>query len=484
MLKIYNSISREKQEFIPLISNVVSLYVCGVTVYDYCHIGHARTYIFFDIVVRYFNFLGFKVNFIRNITDIDDKILNKAKQQQVLPDLIAKQFTEEMQRDFVDLNLLIPTYEPKATEYIEMMIKLINKLLINNYAYIGSNGDVFYNTKSFKNYGSLAKRDLENMQHTDRVEEEVQLSKLHLQDFVLWKLVVKEELGWDSPWGYGRPGWHTECATMSLELFGNEFDIHGGGADLIFPHHENEVAQIEGIVGKKVVNYWMHVGFLQVNQQKMSKSLGNFTLIRKILEIYPAEVLRYFMLSAHYRTQIEFTEDKLQVAKLSLERLYLSIRGINLEINSGSQSELEFTLKTNNYYLEKFQSAMDDDFNTPLALSVLFELSKELNILKEKDKEKNKVSIKAQIIANLLIKIANIIGLLIDDPEEFLCQSSKNVKTNLNFLSTEEIEELITKRNLARKVKNWELADLIRQDLSKQGILLEDQNDKTIWRRG
>ena len=369
--------------------------------------------------------------------------------------------------------MLIPTYEPKATEYIEIMIKLINKLLINHYAYIGSNGDVFYNTKNFKNYGILAKRDLENMQHTDRVEEAVQLSKLHLQDFVLWKLVVKEELGWNSPWGYGRPGWHTECAAMSLELFGKEFDIHGGGADLIFPHHENEVAQIEGIVGKRVVNYWMHVGFLQVNQQKMSKSLGNFTLIREILAIHPAEVLRYFMLSSHYRSQIEFTEDKLQVAKLSLERLYLSIRGINLEINLNSQEEYEFNLKTNNYYLEKFRSAMDDDFNTPLALSVLFELSKELNILKEK----NKASIKAQIIANLLIKIAYIIGLFIEDPEKFLCQSSKNFKINSNFLSTEEIEELIAKRNLARKSKDWQLADLIRQDLAKQGILLEDHGE-------
>ncbi len=484
MLKIYNSISREKQEFIPLTPKVVNLYVCGVTVYDYCHIGHARTYMFFDTVVRYFNFLGFKVNFIRNITDVDDKILNKAKQHKVLPDLIAKQFTEEMQIDFAALNLLIPEYEPKATEYIEIMIKLINKLLINNYAYIGTNGDVFYNTKNFKNYGSLAKRDLENMQHTDRVEEEVQVAKLNLQDFVLWKLVVKEELGWNSPWGYGRPGWHTECAAMSLELFGNEFDIHGGGADLIFPHHENEVAQIEGIVGKRVVNYWMHVGFLQVNQQKMSKSLGNFTLIREILAVYPAEVLRCFMLSSHYRSQIEFTEDKLQVAKLSLERLYLSIRGINLEINLGSQEEHEFNLKINNYYLEKFTSAMEDDFNTPLVLSILFELSKELNILKENDKEKNKVSIKAQIMANLLIKIANIIGLLIEDPEEFFCQSSKNFKTNSNVISTQEIKELITKRNLARKAKDWQLADLIRQNLAKQGILLEDQGEQTTWRRG
>lgn len=555
MLKIYNSISKKKEKFVSLNNRIVKLYLCGVTVYDYCHIGHARTYIFFDIVVRYLDFLGFKVNFIRNITDVDDKILKKAEQLNLLPEIITKQFIEAMRQDFATLNLLPPTYEPKATDHIDLMIKLINKLLINNYAYIGTNGDVFFNTKNFQNYGNLAKRDIENMQHTDRVADTIQQAKLNSQDFVLWKVVInKNELGWQSPWGYGRPGWHTECAAMSLEFLGNEFDIHGGGADLIFPHHENEIAQIESITGKPAINYWMHVGFLRINQQKMSKSLGNFKLIKDVLKVYHPEVLRYFMLSSHYRSQIEFTDHKLQVAKLSLERLYLSIRGIgiaqqsiataarqtmatdqdnlfeaevlNIEknVNYNKQNtstsiikklckkEQNFKLQMTKYYLSKFQAAMDDDFNTPLALSVLFELSKKLNIIKEHHNQlqirldygnlntqdvesipqsaSNKIlkkqtsffKFKIQVITNLLIKIGNIIGLLTIDPEKFLRQSLQQTN-ELNVLTNDAIEELIIKRNNARKMKDWPLADAIRQELLKHDVLLEDNKGQTIWRK-
>lgn len=469
MLKIYNTISRKKEEFVPINDGQVSIYVCGVTVYDYCHIGHARTYLFFDTVTRYFHFLGHKVTLVRNITDIDDKILNKSKQSHQSFEYITKTFIQAMHEDFAALGLLKPQFEPKATEFITEMLHLINILLSNNYAYIGNNGDVFYNVSTFKNYGLLSKHNFNNMQHTDRLEQEVQNSKHHSQDFVLWKLVNHSEPGWQSPWGYGRPGWHTECTAMSLKLFDKTFDIHGGGFDLMFPHHENEIAQAEAVTGNTFVNYWMHVGFLQINQEKMSKSKGNFTLIRDLLKEVHPEIVRYFMLSSHYRTQIEFSYDKLHVAKNSLERLYMSLRNLS----NSDPDDINYSDPIYVQYEKKFKDAMNDDFNTPFALTVLFELSKEINIIKEKS------IIQANSLAITLKKLANSLGLLLIDGETFLHTQTHN---NIN-ISEQEIENLIAERNKLRTAKNWQAADLIRNQLAEQGIFLEDNGADTIWRR-
>jgi len=468
MLKIYNTINQKKQEFIPIKPKEVGIYVCGVTVYDYCHIGHARTYLFFDAVVRYLNFLGYNINFVRNITDVDDKILNKAKESNQSFNVITEQFIKAMHQDFDALNLLKPTSEPKATEFIINIIDLIKILLIKKYAYIGSNGDVFYSISQFKDYGTLSKRNLDNMQDGDRVEEHIQNAKQESLDFVLWKLTDHLEVGWDSPWGYGRPGWHIECSAMSLNLLGSNFDIHGGGFDLILPHHENEIAQSEAANASKFVNYWMHVGFLQINKEKMSKSLGNFTLIRDVLKTVHPEVLRYWMLSAHYRSQVEFSYDRLQIAKNSLDRLYLALRELPEQSINQNINNIDYNEK----FTEKFITAMNDDFNTPEAIAVLFELAKEINIIKEQSLEQ------ASLLGVILKKLAQSIGLLMVDCESFLHGHLEN-----NNISEQEIQNLIAERNKARKEKNWQQADLIRQQLINKGIYLEDVGSETKWRR-
>lgn len=463
MLKIYNTITQQKQEFISRKPNQVGIYVCGVTVYDYCHIGHARTYIFFDMVIRYLKFLGYKVNYLRNITDVDDKILNKAKQQNEPFTVITERFIQAMHQDFNALNLLKPNKEPRATEFIINIIELIKILLEKQYAYIGNNGDIFYSVSKFKNYGLLSKRNLNNMQEGNRVEEHIQQAKQELHDFALWKLTDPKEVGWNSPWGYGRPGWHIECSAMSLCLLGNNFDIHGGGFDLIFPHHENEIAQSEAATNTKFVNYWMHVGFLQINQEKMSKSLGNFTLIKDILKTVHPEVLRYWMLTAHYRSQVEFSYNNLQTAKNSLDRLYLALRDL---------PDLTFPAAiNNNQFTEKFITAMNDDFNTPEAIAILFELAKEINIIKHQNLEQ------AKFLGYVLKKLANSIGLLYTDLEQFL-----HGNLQYNNISEQEIVNLIKQRNIARQQKQWQQADLIREHLANHGIHLEDIGNITKWR--
>jgi cysteinyl-tRNA synthetase len=464
MLKIYNTIFQKKQDFKSIVPNKIGIYVCGVTVYDYCHIGHARTYLFFDAVIRYLMFLGYEINFVRNITDIDDKILNKAKETNELFNLITEKYIQAMHEDFDALNLLKPTSEPKATDFIIHIIDLIKILLNNKYAYIGNNGDVFYSVSKFKNYGMLSKRDLNNTKEGLRVEQIVQQAKADTHDFVLWKLTDINEVGWQSPWGYGRPGWHIECSAMSLKLLGNTFDIHGGGFDLIFPHHENEIAQSEASNNKKFVNYWMHVGFLQINKEKMSKSLGNFTLIRDILKTIHPEVLRFWMLSSHYRSQVDFSYDKLETAKHALNRLYLALRDFPNEI-------IDQNLNQQESFTEKFITAMNDDFNTPEAIAVLFELAKEINIVKSDD------IAMAVFLSVILKKLAQSIGLLLLTSEDFL-------QKNNNSISTQEIEDLIFKRNLARQQKNWQEADLIRDQLAINGIYLEDKDKvTTLWRK-
>jgi cysteinyl-tRNA synthetase len=421
----------------------------------------------FDSIIRYLQFLGYQVNYIRNITDVDDKILNRAKQSNESFSTITKKFTTAMHADFAALNLLPPTKEPKATDFIQDMLKLIADLVQKDYAYVGTNGDVFFSVNKFKPYGQLSKRDFTNMQHTDRVEQEVKDAKRNVQDFVLWKLVDSSEVGWDSEFGYGRPGWHIECSAMALKLFGNTFDIHGGGFDLTFPHHENEIAQSEAATATKFTNYWMHVGFLRVNEEKMSKSLNNFILIKDLLAQAHPEVIRYFVLSAHYRSQVEFSYDKLAVAKHSLGRLYLSLRDLPSEQSIDNQIED----KTVAQYKARFLAAMNDDFNTPLAFTVLFEIAKELNIAKEQSL--NTIS----SLAALLVELGNSLGILLESPQQFLHSQMAD-----NSLSIAEIEDLVNKRNQARQDRNWQLADQIRDQLKKHGIQLEDQGDKTVWR--
>lgn len=468
MLKIYNTITQSKQEFVPIIAKQASIYLCGATVYDYCHIGHARTCIVFDAIVRYLLFSGYQVNYIRNITDVDDKILHKANQEHRLFKEVAEYYTKAMHEDFAALNLLPPTFEPKATDYILEMINLIKVLLDNNYAYIGTNGDVFYSVHQFANYGKLSKKVLTDLQEGIRVVESVQQSKQETNDFVLWKLAENKEVGWNSPWGYGRPGWHIECSAMSLKLLGKHFDIHGGGLDLIFPHHENEIAQSVAANSDKFVNYWIHVGFVQLNQEKMSKSLGNFILIRDVLKKVHPEVLKYWVLSAHYRTQVEFSYDRLINSKQALDRLYLALRDLpdvhNVELKKYCQEYYED-------YLEKFKAKMNDDFNTPEALSILFELAKQINIIKKTSVEQ------AACLASLLKQLGQSIGVLFCEPENFLHSLTGSE------ISEQEIEQLIIKRNQARLEKNWQEADLIRNKLANQGIYLEDQDGHTLWRK-
>ena len=450
MLKIYNSLTKEKEFFKPIHDGRVSLYACGMTVYDYCHLGHARTMVSFDVVVRYLRSLNFEVNYVRNITDIDDKIINRANERNIAFDQLTSEFIEAMHDDEKALNILPPNEEPRATEYIDTIINLIALLLEKGFAYLGDNGDVYYQVSKFKEYGKLSKKDIQGLDAGHRVD--VNESKIAPLDFVLWKKAKAGEPHWSSPWGDGRPGWHIECSAMSMNCLGENFDIHGGGYDLQFPHHENEIAQSEAASGKPFANYWMHVGFLQINQEKMSKSLGNFFTIRDALKKYDAEVLRYFLISSQYRSQLNYSLDNLDNAKRSLERLYQSIKGIALDASYHIDKQ----------WVERFNEAMNDDFNTPEALSVLFKLSHEVN--KTKD----------GVLAATLKHLANVLGILEKSPDAFL-------KGNVD--DTQEIEALIVKRNKARMDKNWALADEIRQRLLTMGIELEDGVEGTTWRK-
>ena len=459
MLKIYNTLSKTKEAIKPIQKGKVNLYACGMTVYDYCHIGHARTMIAFDIVVRFLRYLGYEVKYVRNITDVDDKIIARANENKENYQDLTARFINAMHEDGEKLGLLLPDEEPKATENIPLIINMVETLLKKGYAYVGEDGDVYYDVTKFKEYGKLSHRNLEEMQSGSRVE--VAKSKRNPLDFVLWKLAKPGEPSWESPWGKGRPGWHIECSVMSTHCLANHFDIHGGGIDLVFPHHENEIAQAEAATGEKFVNTWMHVGHLQVDKKKMSKSAGNFFTIREILEQYDPEVIRYFMISGHYRSPISYSEEALNKAKKSLERLYLAIR----EVKEGE------SLK-DSAYEKRFIAAMEDDFNTPEALSVLFEIVRKINILDDKSKV-NK-------LGNLLRKLANLLGILEKSPESFL---KRNVKCDLQPIEESEINLLIEKRNQARKDKNWAESDRIRDELSSKGIVIEDGPSGSTWRR-
>ncbi len=461
MLKIYNTLARKKEVFSPRVEGKVGLYVCGMTVYDYCHVGHARVMVVFDTVARYFRYSGYELTYVRNITDIDDKIIQRAHEQGVSLIELTERFIEAMHEDERALSVLPPDIEPKATQSIPGIIAMIEILCAKDLAYVGNNGDVFYAVTKFKNYGQLSGKNLDDLQAGERVD--VDLAKRNPLDFVLWKMAKANEPAWPSPWGLGRPGWHIECSAMSTCCLGNSFDIHGGGMDLQFPHHENEIAQSEGATGEKFVNVWMHNGFVRINEEKMSKSLDNFFTVREVLKQYQPEIIRFFILSSHYRSPLNYSDEQLNDARLALTRLYTALRGCD-----GGNADIDATYKA------RFEAAMDDDFNTPVALSVLFDLARELNAAKEAKSEKVK-----DLVATLRV-FGGLLGILQGDADDFL----KSGVVNGEAINVELIEQQIQSRLAAKKAKDWSLADKIRDDLKGQGIILEDTpNGLSTWRR-
>lgn len=460
MLKIFNTFNRKKELFTPIHPNTVGMYVCGVTIYDLCHIGHARTFVVFDVVARYLRYLGYSLTYVRNITDIDDKIIQRASQNHQSCEELTAQMLKEMYRDFDALNLLRPDLEPRATEHITEMITLTQQLLDQKYAYVAANGDVLFSVEKNPDYGLLSRQNLEQLQAGARVE--VMESKHHPMDFVLWKMSKPNEPHWPSPWGEGRPGWHIECSAMNAKALGPHFDIHGGGADLMFPHHENEMAQSTCAHKAPYVNYWMHSGMIMINKEKMSKSLNNFCTIRDLLQRYDPETLRYFLLAAHYRSPLNYTEENLKQARIALTRLYTALRGTNQKALPEGGEPFE----------KRFVSAMNDDFNTPEAYAVLFDTAREINKLK---KEHPKA---ADGLAAQLRKMGKVLGLLESGSLLSLLNPEKDDRHQ-----SAEIADLIEKRNLARAHKNWEEADNARTRLFEMGVVVEDTENGTNWRR-
>ncbi len=456
MLKIHNSLAREKQDFVPIEPGKVRMYVCGMTVYDYCHLGHARVLVVFDMVVRWLSASGFDVTYVRNITDIDDKIIRRAAENGESIRALTDRFIASMHEDAAALGVARPTHEPRATEYVGQMLDMIGRLERNGYAYVAANRDVCYSVRKFPGYGRLSGKSLEDLRAGERVD--VVEGKQDPLDFVLWKHAKEdegEEVRWNSPWGGGRPGWHIECSAMGCDLLGEHFDIHGGGQDLQFPHHENEIAQSEGASGRTFVNFWMHNGFVRVDDEKMSKSLGNFFTIRDVLGRYDAEVVRFFILRAHYRSPLNYSDAHLDDARQALSRLYTALKGAE------GQADVDWE----EAHARRFSEAMDDDFGTPEAVAVLFDLANELNRTRE------------MRLAAQLKGLGAILGLLQRDPVEFL-QAGRT-----DGLGPDTIETRIAERAAAKKARNFAEADRIRDELKDAGIVLEDSPSGTTWRR-
>ncbi|REL35119.1 cysteine--tRNA ligase [Thalassotalea euphylliae] len=461
MLQIYNTLTRQKEVFKPIEANKVGLYVCGVTVYDLCHIGHARTYIGFDNIVRYLRFSGYDVNYVRNITDVEDKIIKRANESGEQPLELVERNIAEMYQDFDALNLLRPDIEPRVTTHMNEIIEMIDTLVAKKHAYVADSGDVLFDVSSFKDYGKLSGQNLEQLQAGSRVD--VDETKNNPLDFVLWKSAKPGEPYWESPWGNGRPGWHIECSAMNAKELGHHFDIHGGGSDLSFPHHENEVAQSCCALDTPYVNYWIHTGMVQVDQEKMSKSLGNFFTIREVLEKYDTETTRFFLTSGQYRSQLNYSTENLDQARASIERIYTALRDVDVPV--------EFVLDKAHPQVAEFCAAMDDDFNTPQAIAVLFELAKQLNVAKQQGEQSLAVE-----LAGTLKGLGGLIGILQLEPAEFLQGGGDSDEVA-------EIEALIAQRNQARADKNWALADEARDKLKAMNIVLEDSAGKTTWRK-
>ncbi len=487
-LRIYNTLTGKKEEFLPLREKQVGMYACGVTVYDLCHIGHARSAIVFDTIYRYLRYRGYDVTYVRNFTDIDDKIIKRANEERVDYKTIAEKYIEEFYADMGGFGLEKPSFEPKATDHIVEMINLISVLIEKGYAY-PRKGDVFFSVEKFKDYGKLSKRNLEEMQAGARIE--VDEKKENPLDFALWKASKPGEPFWDSPWGKGRPGWHIECSVMSQKYLGETFDIHGGGKDLIFPHHENEIAQSEAATGKPFARYWIHNGFVNINQEKMSKSLGNILTIKEILKQWHPEVLRLFFLSHHYRSPVDYSEESLQQAKSGLDRFYLTLHTIREEgkktITMRQQREdhlfVENVRKTINSFQTRFEEAMDDDFNTAQALGYFYELQTTLNSLLSLSRSQLNDEVRSLLQKGYehFSKRGWVFGLFQEEPEIYIERQKKEGLQKLG-LSEEEILNLIEERSKARKDKDWNKADEIRSHLLSKGVVLEDTLSGTIWK--
>ncbi len=464
MLQIYNSLNRQKQIFTPRVPGEVRLYVCGMTVYDYCHVGHARVLVVFDVVVRWLRAQAYRVTYVRNITDIDDKIIARARENGESIEQLTTRFIEAMHADSRALGIVSPDLEPRATESIADIVAMVEKLVRNGHAYVAANGDVYYDVDRFERYGALSGERPEALRAGARVE--IDEAKDDPLDFVLWKAAKPGEPAWDSPWGRGRPGWHIECSAMSTRCLGPHFDIHGGGMDLKFPHHENEIAQSEAATEQPFVNVWMHNGFVRVNDEKMSKSLGNFFTVREVLARYHPEEVRYFILSSHYRSPLNYSQENLDLARAALTRLYTAVRGAPVETSPTPNAD---------DYQRRFESAMNDDFNTPEALAVLFDLAGACNRAREAAPERAHGFIAA------LRRLAGTLGLLKEDAGSYLRREHAGAEAG--DFSVREIEDLIAARIAARRRRDWPEADRIRAALIDRGVVLEDGASGTVWRR-
>jgi len=485
-LRVYNTMTGKKEDFIPIRGKKVGMYVCGITAYDLCHIGHARSAIVFDSIYRYLRYRGYEVTYVRNFTDIDDKIIRRANDEGVDYKTLTEKYIQEFYVDMGGLGLERPSFEPRATEHIPEMIQLVKTLIEKGYAY-RSNGDVFFSVDRFAGYGKLSNRNLEEMQAGARVE--IDEKKQNPLDFALWKGSKPGEPYWESPWGPGRPGWHIECSAMSQKYLGETFDIHGGGKDLVFPHHENEIAQSEAATGKPFVRYWTHNGFVNINKEKMSKSLRNILTVKEILTDWHPEVVRLFLLSSHYRSPVDFSEDSLSEAKSGLNRFYETLYSIQEELKNPpltkkiSPPALQECRKAIETFPSRFEEAMDDDFNTAQALGYFFDLQRHLNSLLSLSRGRPTeeiLSLLRQGFDHLTSK-GSILGLFREDPERYSTEQKREGLKKLN-LSEEEILRLIEERNEARKEKNWKKADEIRNDLLSRGIVLEDTPSGTHWK--
>ena len=456
-LSLYNTLSKAREPFQPLVGNQVRMYVCGMTVYDFCHIGHARVMVAFDVIARWLRQCGYELTYVRNITDIDDKIIRRAQENGEPFDALTERMIAAMHEDEARLSVLRPDIEPRATGHIAGMHAMIQTLIDKGFAYAPGNGDVYYRVGKFVGYGKLSRKKIEDLRIGARIE--VDESKEDPLDFVLWKAAKPGEPSWESPWGAGRPGWHIECSVMSTCCLGETFDIHGGGPDLVFPHHENEIAQSEAATGKPYAATWMHAGAVRVDGEKMSKSLGNFFTIREVLEKYHPEVVRFLLVSSHYRSPINYSEDNLKEAKGALERFYTALRGLPEVEAAGGEA-----------FAERFAAAMDDDFNTPEAVAVLFEMAREVNRLREADLQA------AAALAAKLRELAGLLGVLQLEPDAFL-QAGAAGKVD-----AAQVEALIQARLEARAAKNWAESDRIRDELTAMGVVLEDGKGGTTWR--
>jgi len=460
LIKIHNTLTQRKEELKPIEPGKIRIYVCGITVYDYCHLGHGRMLMAFDVVTRYLRYRGFDVTYVRNITDIDDKILSRSKEKgELFSDLTAR-YIKAMHEDERALGIQAPDLEPRATDHIDQIIAMIQTLMDRDFAYKADNGDVYFAVTHFPEYGKLSKKRLDELLDGARVE--VGELKKDPRDFVLWKASPDDGVGWDSPWGYGRPGWHIECSAMSTCALGDNFDIHGGGTDLMFPHHENEIAQSEAATGCTFANVWMHNGPLRVDDEKMSKSLGNFFTIREVLEKYDAEIVRYLLIASHYRSPINYSEQSLQQAAKALERFYHCLKDLDIA-NAKTLANSRFE--------KAFTAAMDDDFNTAEVMGVLFDMVSEINRQKAEDPDY------ANQLGALLVRLGDVLGILQSEPETFLRRGSDGEQ-----LDADEVDRLVAARDQARADKDWARADEIRDQLAAMNVVVEDKAGASTWR--